>query len=271
MSKEKNNKDKKENVITYLKFYRFSGRLPYLAYGKHEMVFEGDRGKYFIVADPWVYPWEKYTVLFRMQPKVPSKVTIEVTHSDKSKETLASFEVYEPPCWLVECKYRVSAKTEGKEVVKCIIEPLEKIPFDQFGKDEVWCEIIVRKFPLHIVIVRRGGRARRPGRREQTRTTTLPGVRRLRRLGVLGDYKGYEKDLRSIFRIYSLQFGKKEDRNIILTKKDVHYVDISFGKDLIVVGNLDKAIPLLRMYYDCFRTNFIFKWDARYYLGEKLS
>lgn len=200
-----------------------------------------------------------------MQPKIPSKVTVRVTHSDKSKETLASFEAFEPPCGLIERKYSTSAKSEGKEIVKCIVEPL--IPFDPLEKDEVWCEIIVRETPPRVVIVRRGGRARG---REDRRTTTLPRVRKLKTLGVLGDYKGYEKVLRSIFRIYNLWFNKKLERNIILIRKNVHYVDINFGKDLIVTGNLDKCIPLLRMYYDCFRTNFIFKWSARYFFGEKI-
>jgi len=204
-------------------------------------------------------------VLFKFQPKLPSRAQVIVRHSDGEVEVLDEFDVYEPPFGMVEKSYEVSAKTAGDEVV---IFRLSRLFPDPVQAEEFSVTVPVREFPTRVVIVWRGAVARRV---VSTRTTTLPMVRKIDRLGVLGDYRGYERELRSVFRVYRLYFGSRLERNIVLKKVKKPDVYIASYQNLYIRGNLEKALPLLPMYADYFRSNIYFGHYARYFGGDRIA
>jgi len=250
----------------YIKVYRFSGRSPYLAVGTIDIHFDYPRAKYFIIADPWVYSWEPYRVIVKIQPKVPSKAVFSVTHSDGDVEDLGSDRVLDPPFGLYEKTIECRARTVGEEVFRVRLTKL--VPFDPLPDEEVSITVAVREYPVRVVIVRQGAAVGMV----DTRTTTLPAVRKIDTIGVLGDYEGYERDLRSVFRTYRLVFGSRLSRNIVVEKTGGRYAKIVYnGADLVVSGDIDRALPLLQLYQDYFRTWEAFYHTATYYGGEKLQ
>jgi len=250
----------------YIKIYRFSGRSPYIAIGTIDIHFDYSRAKYFLVSDPWVYPWEPYRVIIKIQPKIPSKIVFSVTHSDGEVEDLGSDRVLDPPFGLYEKIIECKARTVGEEIFRVRLTKL--VPFDPFPDEEVSITVAVREYPVSVVVVRQGAAVGRV----DTRTTTLPPVRKIGTLGVIGDYQGYERDLRSIFRTYRLVFGTRLDRNIVIERTSTRYTKIIYnGVDLIVSGDIDRVLPVLQLYQDYFRTWESFYHTATYYGGEKIQ
>jgi len=242
----------------------YTGRTPYILLNFLDEMWEGARGKYFVLTDDFVYPHDPYVFLLRLQTKLPSKLSIYVEHTDGRRSVIEKG-ITTVPFRLYEVKKTLYAGSRtGYE--KIFIRLGKVFDLDPLPEEEFEVDVYVGRPPLKIIIRRRG----RVGRRVIRRTTTLPQPRKVRTLGVLGDYEKYKYDLRSIFSAYHLDFGRKHDRNLILTEK-VAPSKIHYDGDIHFVGDLDRIIPLGLDFTFYFRTNLKFTHDCYVFGGLKVS
>jgi len=111
-----------------------------------------------------------------------------------------------------------------------------------------------------------GGRRAAP----RVRTVTLPKPRKVRELGVLGEYEGYETELRSVFSEYRLQFGRELERNIVVSPGRMP-TKISHNGNIVLEGDIDRLLPLCLDFKHYLRTPIVFKHEAIVLGGIKLS
>jgi len=102
-------------------------------------------------------------------------------------------------------------------------------------------------------------------------TTTLPSVRKVDRLGVLGDYEGYERELRSVFSAFRLYFGLRLERNIILKASRQLPYTIDYDGDLTLVGDIEALLPVASMFADYFRSHFKYRHTVRVLGGARVG
>ena len=241
---------------------KVAGRTPYVILNYLQHSWRGLRGCYFVICDDWVYKFEPYKAVYKLRVQDLSKLVIKVVHSDLEEEILYS-KVVEPGLFIENTYSLRASNVVGSEWFTIYLYPVSRIhmiPYESYA-----VEVKVLEYPARIVI-RRAGAVRG---RTVRRTTTLPSVRKITVLGVLGDYQDYTRELRSIFSEYTLDYGHERTKNIMLSKKGKTMV-LWNGKNLVLKGDIDKILPLLYSYKDYFRTSYVFKQTSRIYGGLKI-
>ena len=248
----------------YVKEKEIEGRLPYVLFNKLEEMWKGARGEYFLLTDTWVYPSEKYRLEVKLRPLHPAKLMVRVLHSDGVEEVFKA-KIMLPLEFYEESFTTSSGGVEGEELCSIILSPITQVEKAILPPEESFTvNVPVISTPVQIVVRRQGA----VGGRVDATTQTLPAVRKIMDLGVLGDYGGYERELRSIFAIFRLYFGSRLSRNIIL-KKGHEPSRINYDGDLYLNGILDKLIPLGTQFTSYFRSHITFKHEVLAVGGER--
>ena len=244
--------------MLYVKTLSVAGRTPYVLFNRLQETWRGTRGVIFCLSDTWVYRFEPYKVAMKVRCLRSGTFIFRVTHSDGVIDEKINEKV--PPGKFYDETFDFYGGSKvGDEVIEFIFEA------GSMGSDEKYqFNIPVLEYPKRIVIRREGVVAGRP----VTTTRTLPAVRKVTTLGVLGDYEGYERDLRSIFSEYSLKFGEKLEKNIILVKGG-KVSSILFDGNLTLKGDIDKLLPLTFAFKPYFRSQEVYRHEAKVFGGWK--
>lgn len=235
----------------YVKTEQVAGRRPYVIWNQLDEVWRGTRGAIYCVSDTWVYKFEPYKMVAKVRCLRPGRFILRVTHSDGKEEALLDESVY--PGKFYDKTFSLNGGSAvGDEVIEFLFNPKvlgtgEKYQFN----------IPVLAYPTTIVIRREGIVA---GRVDET-TRTLPAVRKLTSLGVLGEYEGYERTLRSIFSEYTLMFGEELGRNLVLNPTN-GVSSIIYNGNLTLNGDIGKIIPLTLIFKDYLRSQETFGHKA---------
>jgi len=244
--------------MLYVKTLSVAGRTPYVIFNRLQETWRGTRGVIFCFSDTWVYRFEPYKVAMKVRCLRPGTFIFRVTHSDEVIEEKINEKV--PPGKFYDETFTFySGGKVGDEIVQFVFKP------KALGEEEKYqYNIPVLEYPVRIVIRREGVVVGRPI--EVTRT--LPAVRKVTSLGVLGDYQGFERDLRSIFSEYTLRFGEKLEKNIILSKEG-KISSILFDGNLTLTGNIGKLLPLMFEFKPYFRSQEVLRHEAKVLGGRK--
>ena len=244
--------------MLYVKTLSVAGRLPYVIFNRLEEVWRGTRGAIFCLSDTWVFRFEPYQIAMKARCLRPGTFILKITHSDEKEEELINEKVY-PGKFFEKTFTSYGGSKVGDEVVQFLFRP------EALGNEEKYqYNIPVLEYPTKIVIRRQGVVAGRPV--EVTRT--LPAVRKVTSLGVLGDYQGIERDLRSIFSEYRLKFGEKLEKNIILSREG-KISTILFDGNLTLMGDIEKLLPLMFEFKPYFRSQEVYRHEAKVLGGRK--
>jgi len=244
--------------LLYVKTLSVAGRIPYVIFNRLEEVWRGTRGAIFCLSDTWIFRFEPYQIATKVRCLRPGAFILKITHSDGKEEELINEKVY-PGKLYDEIFASYGGSEVGDEVVQFLFKP------EALGNEEKYqYNIPVLEYPTRIVIRREGVVAGIP----RVDTVTLPAVRKVRSLGVLGDYQGFERELRSIFSEYSLKFGEKLEKNIILSKEG-KISTILFDGNLTLTGDIEKLLPLMFEFKPYFRSQEVYKHEAKVLGGRK--
>jgi len=246
--------------MLYVERLKVAGRMPYVVVNKLEDTWRGTRGAVYATSDTWVYRFEPIKLVAKVRCLRPGRFTLKVIHSDDREEVFVDEPVY-PGRFFDKSVTFYAGSEEGEEKVEFVFAPF----FKSGQSEEYWFTIPVLTKPVAHVVRREGGRV--VGRPVE-RTRTLPRVRKVAVLGVLGDYEGYERQLRSVFSEYTLKYGAEGDRNIVIKKaKRPHW--IVYDGNLILHGDVDRLIPLCFRFKDYFRSQVVYRHEARIIGGRK--
>ncbi len=218
-----------------------------------------------MLTDTWCYPSERYKIAVKLRSYHPARLNVSVRHSDHVVESLDEKTLM--PMEFYEANLTASAgRSPGEEIVSITLNPLTFLDATFIPQESYSVTIPVREFPTTIIVRREG----RVDGRVNVATTRLPSVRKIAELGVLGDYAGYERELRSIFSPFRLRFGERLERNIILESARLFYTLIHYDGDLRVRGNVESSLPLLIDFVDYFRSHFIYTHEVTALGGLKI-
>lgn len=243
-----------------------AGRTPYILFNDLEEMWSGVRGVYFLLTDTWVYPFDRYKVVVKLRSYHPAELTVRVTHADQTEEVLARRRLL--PMEFYEGTFETSAAgVVGDELVSVVLSPLTGLDRLLAPQESLTVNVPVRDRPVSVVI-RRAGAVRAV---VDVRTWTLPPVRKVESLGVLGDYEGYERELRSVFSAFRLYFGLRLERNIILKASRQLPYTVDYDGDLTLAGDIEALLPVASMFADYFRSHFKPHHTVRVLGGVKLG
>jgi len=236
--------------LRYLTTIKVAGRTPYVLLNVVDEVYRSVNVALLAFSDPWVYPLDKYLVTWKLRVYPRLRFILKVTHSDGSENVIKDTRV-KAFRFLEGVETVQAANKVGSEVVEFMFKP-------RIRREEVFrYNVEVREKPGPVIIRFEGGRRARPN----VRTVTLPMPRKVRKLGVLGEYEGYERDLRSVFSEYELVFGKELERNLIIRPKRLPHL-LKHDGNLTLQGNVNKLLPICLDFKHYLRTPIIFTHTA---------